>query len=333
MGFEGFVADHLAFVSFDVRYDSFSSNEQDLQRRTSTGVTVRDELGLLDGLVQVIPSLRFDYTDDYDGEWIPHLGLIVTPVPWLRFKANGQRSYRVPDFDELYLPDEGFIRGNPNLRPERSWNADVGFELGFAKLWIVDELTLQGAFFYQRIENSIVFQRISPTTIAPTNTEDAEVLGVELSGGFRLLGWLGFSANWTHQDAELDQSRLPEVEGLFPPIGQFQGTALPGQADDEYVLRLRLGPDSGLFKIVGERRYTSKIHLSFADTPTLSSRTVYDLSAAIDLAQVWRPDTRWFPGKLVASFGVTNVGDESVRDSVGFPQPGRTLHFGLEGRW
>jgi iron complex outermembrane receptor protein len=331
--FEGFVAEHLAFVALDVRYDSLSSKEEGFHRRTSTAITVRDEVGLWESRVTLVPSLRWDYTDDFGHEWIPHVGLIVTPWPWLRFKANGQRSYRTPDFDELFFPDKGFIRGNPNLRPEKSWNADVGVEIGIAKWWFFEQIRIQSAFFYQDIENSIVFQRISATTVAPTNTEDAEVLGVELSGSFELLGWVGFSANWTHQDAEIDQRRLPRVAGLFPPIGQFQGTALPGQADDEYVLRLRVGPSSGLFKLVGERRHTSKIHLSFAEVPTLSGQTVYDLSGVVDLAQIWRPATKWFPQQLLASLSVANVGDESVRDSVGFPQPGRTLHFGLEGRW
>jgi iron complex outermembrane receptor protein len=328
-----FVAEHLASAFLDVRYDSLSSNEQGFHRRTSTALGARDELGFFASRLLLVPSLRFDYSDDFGSEWIPHLGVVVTPLPWLRFKANGQRSYRVPDFDELFHPDEGFIRGNPNLRPERSWNADVGLELGFEKLLLLDEVRLQAAFFYQDIENSIVFQRISPTTVAPTNTEDATVRGVELAGGFELLGWVGFSANWTHQEAELDRPRLPELPGIVAPIRQPSGKALPGQADDEYVLRVEIGPRSGLVKLVGERRYTSKIHLSYSDAPTLSDRTVYDLKAVVDLAQVWRPDSKWVPRKLLASFGVTNVGDESVRDSVGFPQAGRALRFGLEARW
>ncbi len=239
----------------------------------------------------------------------------------------------MPDFDELFFPDKGFIRGNPNLKPERAWNADVGLELGFEKLGPVENFRLQVAYFYQDIENSIVFQRISPNTVAPTNTNDAIVQGLELAASLGFLGWVKLSANWTHQDAELDRARLPGDPGLFPPILQFPGTALPGQANDEYVLRVQLGPESGLFKIVAERRYTSKLHLSFADVPIFSARTVYDLSGSLDLAQLWRLDSGWFPQKLIASLAVTNLADESVRDSVGFPQPGRALHFGLEARW
>jgi outer membrane cobalamin receptor len=326
-------AEHVARLALALRYDSLSSNEEGFHRRYSEGVTISNELGFWKSRLQLIPTLRYDHTDDFGSEWIPQLGLIVTPVPWLRIKANAERSYRVPDFDELFFPDKGFIRGNPNLDAEKAWNYDAGFELGVAELGFLDRVRLQWAYFYQDIDNSIVFQRISSSTVAPTNTNDASVEGFELSGSFEMFDWVRFSANWTHQDGELDRPQLPSDPGLFPPIQQFPGTAIPGQADDEYQLRLRVGPKSQLFKIVAERRHTSKIHLNFSNSSTLSGRTVYDLSSSLDLAQLWRLDSRWFPGQLIASVSVNNLTDESVRDSVGFPQPGRTLYFGLEAQW
>ena len=330
---DSFGVEHLTWLALEVRYDSLSSNTAGFHNRWSTALLARDELRLFAGRLTLVPSLRWDYSDDFGSEWIPHMGVIFSPLPWLRFKANGERSYRVPDFDELFFPDKGFIRGNPNLRPERAWNADVGVELGLAGLGPVENLQLQVAYFYQDISNSIVFQQISPTTVAPTNTNDATVQGVELAASLRLLGWLRLSANWTHQDAKLDRAQLPQAQGLFPPILQFPGTALPGQADDEYVLRAQLGPESGLFKLVAERRYTSRLHLSFTDAASLRPRTVYDLSAALEVTQLWHPASRAFPDKLMVSVVVNNLTDESVRDSLGFPQPGRMLWFGLEASW
>lgn len=330
---ETFGVEQLAWVAFDVRYDALSSHEAGSHNRWNTAVTLRDELGFWGGRFELIPSLRWDYADDFGSEWIPHVGVIVSPLAWLRLKANGGRSYRVPDFDELFFPDKGFIRGNPNLKPEQAWNADVGLEFGIEKLGPIENLQLQVAYFYQDIENSIVFQRISGTTVAPTNTNDATVQGVELALRLGFFAWVELSANWTHQNATLERAQLPVASGLFAPVRQFPGTALPGQADDEYVLRVRLGPDSGLFKIVAERRHTSKLHLSFTDTPTLGARTVYDVSGSVDLAQLWRSGSAGFPDKLIASIRVTNLTDEAVRDSVGFPQPGRSLSFALEAQW
>ena len=132
-------------MALDLRYDSLSSREEGFHRRYTSAVRVSDEVGLLSGLLQIVPSVRWERTDDFGHEWIPHLGVTLTPLPWLRVKANGERSYRAPNFDELFFPDKGFIRGNPNLRPEKAWKADAGIELGFEKLWLLDDVRLQAA--------------------------------------------------------------------------------------------------------------------------------------------------------------------------------------------
>jgi iron complex outermembrane receptor protein len=330
----------LATLAVDVRYDSLSSepesasfrNPDAFHRRWNAAVGLRDELDLFGGSLTLLPGVRYDYSEGEGGEWIPRLGAIVSPTAWLRIKANGERAYRVPNFDELFFPDKGFIRGNPNLKPEKAWSADVGVELGLAELGPLENLNLQAALFYQDIQNQIVWQRISPFTVAPTNSNDAEVRGLELAGSLELFGWIGFSGNWTLQDADLDRPQLPSVPGGPPPIQQ-PGSALPGRAESEYQLRLALGPSSRLFRLVGERSHTSKIHVNSSESATLSGRTVYDASASLDLAQLWRPRARWFPRQLVASVTASNLTDRSVRDSVGFPQPGRTLSFGIEGQW
>ena len=61
------------------------------------------------------------------------------------------------------------------------------------------------------------------------------------------------------------------------------------------------------------------------------ARTTYDLRAALDLSKV-----SGFPlpsEGLIVSLIVTNLTDESVRDTLFFPQPGRSLALALEGRW
>ena len=61
--------------------------------------------------------------------WIPSLGAIVQPFAWLRFKANIERSYRTPSFEELYLPDKGFIQGNPDLEAEEALGIGAEVEI------------------------------------------------------------------------------------------------------------------------------------------------------------------------------------------------------------
>ena len=50
--------------------------------------------------------------------------------PLFRIEGRGdsepvENSFRYPNFNELYFPDQGFIRGNPDLEKEESINADI----------------------------------------------------------------------------------------------------------------------------------------------------------------------------------------------------------------
>jgi hypothetical protein len=235
-----------------------------------------------------------------------------------RLKGNLERAYRVPNFDELYF-NEGSLRGNPSLNPEESWNADGGVQLGFDEIWIFDDISVEVVGFHNEIEDSIVFQLVSLNVIAATNTGDATVTGVELAGAFRLFDWIEFSGNYTRLDSEDERTK----------------ESLPGRADEEHLLRLAIGPSDGLFKLVGERQYTSSIPVRSGGTSKLPGRTIYNASFTFDFAKLRLVPERWRLGarRLALSVIGTNLDDRSVRDALGFPQPGRTLLFQAEAAW
>ena len=309
-------ADHTASLGAELRYDALRSKSFANPDRYVTGVFLENEIAWLDGRLRLVPALRWDYTQGFGNEWIPRVGAVFDLFPWLRFKGNIERAYRVPNYDELFL-DEEFLRGNPNLDPEDSLNFDVGFELGWDEWSILSDLSLEFAAFRNEIDESIVFQSISNVIVAATNTGESVAEGIELSGGFRALGWIGFSGNWTHLESN--------IRGLGQP--------LPGRAEDEYVLRAEIGPPDGAFEVSGEQRYTSSFPANRTGAVRVQSRTVYDLSLVVT-DRVWPPLTRILPGRsLVFSVSAFNVTDESVRDAVFFPQPGRNLRFRLEWKW
>ncbi len=77
--------------------------------------------------------------------------------------------------------------------------------------------------------------------------------------------------------------------------------------------------------------YTGEMSLNEGGTIRTAARTIWDASAALDLASL-RPLRigTWF-SRLWLTFKVSNIGDISVRDARFFPQPGRSLLFGVEG--
>jgi vitamin B12 transporter len=304
--------EHALSLGSEFRWDLLhAKNDPDYERRT-IGVFLQDEIGVWEERLRLIPAVRMDDTEGFDTEWLPRLGVIVRVFPWFVIKGNVERSYRVPNFDELYF-DEGAIRGNPNLKPEEAFNADVGIELGLDAWGPLESGWIEFALFHNDIDESILFQPISDKVVAATNTGPAEIDGLELAGGFRLFGWLGFSGNWT----------------LMDPRVKATGTPLPGRARSEYLLRLELGPPNRVVRLVGERLYTSEIPVTSSGGTRISARAIYGLSLGVDIAQLPFVGEH-VPGReLLFSVAVKNLTDRSVRDSAFFPQPGRTLAFTL----
>lgn len=296
--------------------DDLAADSQRSRARASGAFRVTDEIALWEGRLLVVPALRGEATEGFGFEWVPGIGAVLSPWAWLRLRANATRAYRTPSFDELYLPDQGYIRGNPDLDPEEAWNFDAGFELALARLGPLADARFVASFFRREIDNSIVWVQINPTTIAPVNTGDATAQGVELALAFRVTEWLRVTVNHSELDSERDAT----------------GQRLPGQPERESFARVQLGPPEQ-WKLVGEWQRTGDLLVSEGGGRYLPARTLWNARIAYDLASPsWLPVSRWFPELWVYVEG-NNLSDEAVRDTLAFPQPGRNLAAGFEASW
>ncbi len=307
---------HRLSIDGDLHQDRLTATDVANTTRAVAGAVLQDEISVFDRRVRVAPALRFDHTQGFAGEWIPRVGAVIEPLPWLRLRGNAERAYRAPNFEELFLPDQCFVRGNPNLRPEEALSFDVGLELAFASAGPFENLRFSGAWFRQEIEQSIVFVLVSPFTVAPRNTGAATADGFELSGSFGL--WedrIGVSANATLLDARLDAT----------------GARLPGRARSEATLRIELGPRSRIVRLVGTAQQTGELPVSDSGRTRLPARTTFDAVLRIDAKQLPFLGAQIPADRLLLSLVGRNLGDRSVRDAQFIPQPGRTFALRLEG--
>lgn len=166
----------------------------------------------------VIPSVRWDYNDVFGSEVTGKLGTTYKINKGLRLKANIGTAYRAPTASELYFDWRHspaaqvnvHIVGNPDLKPEKAFNFDVGVEGERGKTF--GKLT----YFHNKVEDLInintvmtIIPGFPPTRLMTgtyNNIEDATIQGVEfeakqdLGSGFSLRGL------YTYLDARDDQT-------------------------------------------------------------------------------------------------------------------------------
>jgi vitamin B12 transporter len=109
-------------------------------------------------------------------------------------------SFRLPDAYELYVIDPCCETGNPNLKPEESFNAEGAVGLGSGPI------TGEIALFYRKVTNLIDIDYSLPAYPDGfiVNTPDAvKVWGGEAVVTARLNRVLSLTADYTHTEAEI----------------------------------------------------------------------------------------------------------------------------------
>jgi vitamin B12 transporter len=121
-------------------------------------------------------------TDTKQAAAVPKLGLNWQIHPLFTLKNNYFRSFKFPDFDDLYYRsmDSVFV-GNPNLKPEDGWGADLVGELKLEKYF-----SLTSTVFWQWTTDSIHWIKSQGGRWSPENVGTACFTGVDFRPVFTL---------------------------------------------------------------------------------------------------------------------------------------------------
>ena len=134
------------------------------------------------------------------------IGAVWNASEHLNLRLNLARGFRAPNMSELGSDGvhEGTLRyeiGNPDLKPEYSWQADLG--LDFTSQYVSAQLAL----FANRIENYIFSQRIDLVMEEGFRTYeytqgDARLLGFEAGVDFHPIHCIHFQNTFSYVDAQ-----------------------------------------------------------------------------------------------------------------------------------
>ena len=179
-------------------------------RRQEYAGYLEQEGRLFDGLMLVTGAVRVDGNSDFGIEVSPSWTVAIPLERWgVTLRGSYSEGFRAPSFNELFFPDFG----NPKLNPEISSEYDGGITKTFG-----ETASLTATYFSRRVHSLIVAEPCTafPGCVEAANAGRVDTQGVELVPAVQLMRGLAFSGNLTVID-ETHVSSSPEIRPLRVP--------------------------------------------------------------------------------------------------------------------
>jgi len=185
------------FTSFDARRQEYAGY-------------LEQEWRLFKGLMLLTGGVRVDGNSDFGIEVSPSWTVAIPLEQWgLTLRGSYSEGFRAPSFNELFFPDFG----NPKLNPEISSEYDGGITKTFG-----ETASFTATYFSRRVHSLIVAEPCTafPGCVEAANAGRVDTQGVELVPAVQLMRGLAFSGNLTVID-ETHISSSPEIRPLRVP--------------------------------------------------------------------------------------------------------------------
>ncbi|MGQ0568909.1 MAG: TonB-dependent receptor plug domain-containing protein [Armatimonadota bacterium] len=237
-------------------------------------------------------GLRADWHSAYGVQVNPRVGLVYFLRPETRLRLAAGRTFRGPTFADLYFPFDGFVMGNPALRPEQAWSIDMGLESS-----VRPGLVARATAFWSDVRDLIIYVPDAMFVFSPQNIGSASIRGasIELEGAIASRWHLRASSTWlvaTDAATGLDLPNRPRHAGALTLSTNLRGG----------------GSVAASAVLVGAR------FANTANTGTLPGYLTVGLAAQAPIA----------PGVVVRA-SISNLLDARYEPVQGYPSPGRTV--------
>jgi len=252
----------------------------------------------------------------------PRLGLRWQATRALLLRATAGYYQRAPGLAELY-GDRGALQGDPNLRPEKALNVDLGAVLSLRRGPL--NLRAETSLWARRVDDLIVLQPTSRGTLRPFNLDAASILGAELELRAALGAWLSARVSYGLTDART-RSVTAGLDGLRVPLVAAHDLAAS--------VALTRGP----VRLEGDVSWVSSSFLDRSNRAEIPGRAL--VGASVTLAV---PRARGLSLRVAATNllnlrtvpqtqtlgGLAFVRPVAIQDVFGFPLPGRAVFASL----
>jgi vitamin B12 transporter len=273
--------------------------------------------------LQLTAGGRLDQNERFGSFWTYRASALAFAVAATRVRASVGSGFKEPTFFENF--STSFTRGNPDLRPERSFSVEAAVEQDLAGGRVGVALT----GFAQRFRDLIQYAPITASPEEPNffNLAAADASGVEATVRARPVPDLEASLSYTRLHTEVTDAGI-EVDESATFV---EGRRLLRRPSDAVTLRADYGGDRRLrlgavLAWVGDRD-----DIRFAPFPEPSRRVELPAYATLDLSgrfALLRGGAGGAPG-LDLTARVENLFDEDYEQVVSFVSPGRAIFVGV----
>jgi vitamin B12 transporter len=280
---------------------------QDQQLKT-TGL-VLDYVGEFGGLT-TFASLRHDRNSDFANAESWRLGANYALSPGTRLRASIGTGQKAPTMLERFGFFSDLFLGNPDLKPERSTNFEVGLDQDLADGRVTVKLT----YFNARLRDEIdgfVFDLDTFMFTAANKPGKSRRQGVELELQAALSAEFSLSANYTYLKAEEEAADGSFTTELRRPKHQGGATLLYAR--------------EGGFSAALNASYTGEARdIFFPPWPNPSEIVTMDGYWLLSLS-----GEHPISDNLSITARVENAFNSDYEDVFGFQNPGRAVYAGL----
>jgi len=260
-----------------------------------------------------------------------NLGLVYMPVNSLRIALNGATGFRSPNVDDMSkvfesAGGEQLVVPNPNLKPEYTYNLDLGITYIYNN-W----LKLEASGFYTWFRNAIVLDKFTfngsdqivyngdtTNVVAPQNKAKAYVYGFQAAATAELHPHVTLygTVNYTYgRYYGADGVELP-LDHVPPVFGKVSARYKPGRLSTEFYALFNGWKYIKDYNPLGEDNHQYATPEGMPAWYTLNLRAGYEINRYLGV-----------------EMALENMLDYNYRNfASGIHAPGRNLVFTLRGR-
>ena len=145
-------------------------------------------------------GIRKEVTDNYKSPLLFNLGSSYKFNEWYNLKLNVSRNFRIPTYNDLYWE----TGGNPNLKPESSYQGEIG------NIFTFKNITWTQNFYYMKIKDMLQWVPGAGGLWSPQNQDNVNSYGTET-----LINWkksygkniFAVNATYAYTVSEDDQTK------------------------------------------------------------------------------------------------------------------------------